>query len=137
MMDPPREESKKAVADAKRAGIKTVMITGDHKITASAIAKEIGILDPAGDIAIDGMELDSMSDEELDQKIERIAVYARVSPEHKIRIVKHWQKKGCIVSNDGDWVNDAPALKRPISAWPWGNGHRGIQGRGFYDFNRR
>lgn len=112
MMDPPREESKKAVEDAKRAGIKTVMITGDHKITASAIAKEIGILDPQKDIAIEGIELETMSDEELNQQIEQIAVYARVSPEHKIRIVEAWQKKGSIVSMTGDGVNDAPALKQ-------------------------
>ncbi len=111
MIDPPREESKQAVADAIRAGIKPVMITGDHKITASAIAKQIGIMQE-GDLALTGLELDAMSDEELDEKIEKISVYARVSPENKIRIVEAWQKKGNIVSMTGDGVNDAPALKK-------------------------
>ena len=111
MVDPPREESKAAVADAKRAGIKTVMITGDHKITAVAIAKQIGIFEE-GDLAFTGSELDAMSDEELDKKIESISVYARVSPENKIRIVTAWQKKGNIVAMTGDGVNDAPALKK-------------------------
>lgn len=111
MMDPPREESKAAVSDAKRAGIRTVMITGDHKITASAIAKQIGIFEE-GDIAVTGAELDAMSDQELEQKIEKISVYARVSPENKIRIVDAWQKKGNVVSMTGDGVNDAPALKK-------------------------
>lgn len=111
MMDPPREESKLAVADAKRAGIRPVMITGDHKITASAIAKQIGIFGE-GDMAVTGAELDAMSEEELDQDIEKISVYARVSPENKIRIVDAWQKKGNIVAMTGDGVNDAPALKK-------------------------
>lgn len=111
MIDPPREESKAAVADAVRAGIKPVMITGDHKITATAIARQIGIF-REGDIAVTGMELDAMSDSELDQKIEKISVYARVSPENKIRIVEAWQRKGNIVSMTGDGVNDAPALKK-------------------------
>lgn len=111
MIDPPREESKQAVADAIRAGIKPVMITGDHKITATAIAKQIGIFRD-GDISVTGLELDAMSDDELDEKIERISVYARVSPENKIRIVEAWQKKGNIVSMTGDGVNDAPALKK-------------------------
>lgn len=111
MIDPPREESKQAVADAIRAGIKPVMITGDHKITATAIAKQIGIFHD-GDIAVTGLELDAMSDEELDEKIQKISVYARVSPENKIRIVDAWQKKGNIVSMTGDGVNDAPALKK-------------------------
>ncbi len=111
MIDPPREESKQAVADAIRAGIKPVMITGDHKITATAIAKQIGIFRD-GDISVTGLELDAMSDEELDSKIEKISVYARVSPENKIRIVEAWQKKGNIVSMTGDGVNDAPALKK-------------------------
>ena len=111
MMDPPREESKEAVADAKRAGIKPVMITGDHKVTATAIAKEIGIFEE-GDLAVTGMELDAMSDEELEEKIEHISVYARVSPENKIRIVDCWQKKGHITAMTGDGVNDAPALKK-------------------------
>lgn len=110
MIDPPREESKAAVADAKRAGIRPVMITGDHKITATAIAKEIGIFED-GDIAMVGTELDAMNDKELDQLIEKIAVFARVSPENKIRIVQAWQRKGRIVSMTGDGVNDAPALK--------------------------
>lgn len=111
IIDPPREESKAAVADATRAGIKTVMITGDHKVTAAAIAKQIGIFKD-GDLAITGSELDAMSDEALDQKIESITVYARVSPENKIRIVDAWQRKGRIVSMTGDGVNDAPALKK-------------------------
>ncbi|MBQ4523960.1 MAG: HAD-IC family P-type ATPase, partial [Lachnospiraceae bacterium] len=109
MMDPPREESKDAVTDAKRAGIRPVMITGDHKITATAIAKQIGIFED-GDMAVTGMELDKMTEEELDANIEKISVYARVSPENKIRIVNAWQKKGNIVSMTGDGVNDAPAL---------------------------
>lgn len=111
MIDPPREESKAAVADARLAGIKPIMITGDHRVTASAIAKEIGILGP-DDMAIEGPTLDKMSDEELDQKLEHIAVYARVSPENKIRIVDAWQRKGKIVAMTGDGVNDAPALKK-------------------------
>ncbi|WP_346698443.1 cation-translocating P-type ATPase [Catenibacillus scindens] len=111
IIDPPREESKAAVADATRAGIKTVMITGDHKVTAAAIARQIGIFKD-GDMAITGTELDAMSDEELDEKIESISVYARVSPENKIRIVDAWQRKGRIVSMTGDGVNDAPALKK-------------------------
>ncbi|HBQ09515.1 MAG TPA: ATPase [Lactobacillus sp.] len=110
-MDPPREESIEAVARAKKAGIRNVMITGDHKVTAVAIAKKIGIFSD-GDIAVTGLELDKMSDEELEQKIEKIAVYARVSPENKIRIVNAWQKKDKIVSMTGDGVNDAPALKK-------------------------
>ncbi|MBQ3514330.1 MAG: HAD-IC family P-type ATPase, partial [Lachnospiraceae bacterium] len=108
MMDPPREESKDAVTDAKRAGIRPVMITGDHKLTATAIAKQIGIFED-GDMAVTGMELDKMTEEELDANIEKISVYARVSPENKIRIVNAWQKKGNIVSMTGDGVNDAPA----------------------------
>lgn len=111
MIDPPREESVQAVADAIRAGIKPVMITGDHKITATAIAKQIGIF-KEGDLAVVGTELDAMSEEELDEKIEKISVYARVSPENKIRIVDAWQRKGVIVSMTGDGVNDAPALKK-------------------------
>ena len=110
-MDPPRAESVAAVAKAKEAGIKTVMITGDHKITAVAIAKKIGIFND-GDLALTGLELDALSDEELDQKIEKVSVYARVSPENKIRIVNAWQRKDRIVSMTGDGVNDAPALKK-------------------------
>ena len=111
MIDPPRDESKAAVADAIRAGIKPIMITGDHKITASAIAKQIGIMRD-GDMAVTGMELDAMSDEELDKVLAKISVYARVSPENKIRIVEAWQRRGNIVSMTGDGVNDAPALKK-------------------------
>ena len=111
MMDPPREESIVSVADAATGGIRTVMITGDHKITAAAIAEKIGIYHE-GDLAIEGVELDRMSDEELDEILPRISVYARVSPEHKIRIVSAWQRRGDIVSMTGDGVNDAPALKK-------------------------
>ena len=111
MMDPPREESVKAVRDAIRAGIKPIMITGDHSVTATAIAKQIGIY-RKGDQTVTGLELDQMSDQELDAQIEHISVYARVSPENKIRIVEAWQKKGQIVSMTGDGVNDAPALKK-------------------------
>ena len=111
MMDPPRPEAVAAVADAKRAGIRTIMITGDHKVTASAIAREIGIMEP-GDEVLDGAELDRLSDAELDGELPRISVYARVSPEHKIRIVSAWQRRGAIVAMTGDGVNDAPALKR-------------------------
>jgi Ca2+-transporting ATPase len=111
MVDPPRVESKAAVADAKRAGIRPVMITGDHKITATAIAKQIGIFEE-GDLAVTGAELDAMTDEELDRNITKTSVYARVSPENKIRIVDAWQRRGNIVSMTGDGVNDAPALKK-------------------------
>ena len=111
MVDPPRPESVKAVAEARQAGIKTVMITGDHKVTATAIAKQIGIFKD-GDLALTGMELDALSDTELDEKIDKISVYARVSPENKIRIVDGWQRRGNIVSMTGDGVNDAPALKK-------------------------
>ena len=109
-MDPPREESFEAVAECRRAGIKPIMITGDHKITASAIAKRIGIMED-GDIAVTGPELDEMSQDELMGKLEKISLYARVSPSNKIRIVKAWQSLGHIVSMTGDGVNDAPALK--------------------------
>ena len=111
MIDPPREEVYGAVAEATGAGIKTVMITGDHKTTAAAIAKEIGIMKD-GDIALTGQELDALSEKELEEKLEHITVYARVSPENKIRIVKAWQEKGYITAMTGDGVNDAPALKQ-------------------------
>ena len=111
MIDPPREETIQAVADAVGAGIRPVMITGDHKVTATAIAKQIGIF-KEGDISITGQELDAMSEEELAEKLEHISVYARVSPENKIRIVSAWQKKGHIAAMTGDGVNDAPALKK-------------------------
>ena len=110
MIDPPRPEAKDAVAVCRRAGIRPVMITGDHVVTASAIARELGILRD-GDDAITGAELDAMSDPELDARVENISVYARVSPENKIRIVKAWQRRGQVVSMTGDGVNDAPALK--------------------------
>ncbi|MBO5783259.1 MAG: calcium-translocating P-type ATPase, PMCA-type, partial [Clostridia bacterium] len=110
MIDPPRPEAKKAVAVCREAGIQPVMITGDHIVTASAIARELGILQD-GDLAITGAELDKMSEAELDAAVRNISVYARVSPENKIRIVKAWQKKGEVVSMTGDGVNDAPALK--------------------------
>lgn len=111
MQDPPREESKESVAKCKRAGIRPIMITGDHLITASAIARKIGILDDTLR-AVEGREIDGLSDTELDEFVTDVAVYARVSPEHKIRIVEAWQRKGCIVSMTGDGVNDAPALKQ-------------------------
>ena len=111
MIDPPREEAKHAVKKCKEAGIKTVMITGDHKITATAIARGLGILENE-DEAITGAELAKMSDEELDKNIRKYSVYARVAPEHKVRIVKAWQKAGEIVAMTGDGVNDAPALKQ-------------------------
>lgn len=110
MIDPPRPEAKAAVATCKKAGIRPVMITGDHVVTASAIARDLGILRP-GDLAITGAELDAMTDSTLDDMVEKISVYARVSPENKIRIVKAWQRKDQVVSMTGDGVNDAPALK--------------------------
>lgn len=111
MIDPPREESKEAVKDCIKAGIKTVMITGDYQVTAKAIAKEIGIY-KEGDEVLNGVEIEEMSDEELIKRVPKISVYARVSPEHKIRIVSAWQKLGKICAMTGDGVNDAPALKK-------------------------
>ena len=111
MVDPPRPESAGAVENAAQAGIKTVMITGDHKETAVAIARQIGIWHD-GDLAYTGAQLDTLTDDSLDQVIEKISVYARVAPEHKIRIVEAWQRKGRIVAMTGDGVNDAPALKK-------------------------
>ena len=111
MVDPPREQSKSAVQECKEAGIKPIMITGDYKVTAAAIAKRIGILEN-DDEACEGSVIDKMSDEELENFVENISVYARVSPEHKIRIVRAWQAKGNIVAMTGDGVNDAPALKQ-------------------------
>ena len=110
MIDPPREEVKDAVTKCKQAGIKTVMITGDHKITASAIAKSLGILEKEEE-AITGLELEQMSDEDLEKNVKKYSVYARVSPEHKVRIVKAWQKNDAVVAMTGDGVNDSPALK--------------------------
>ncbi len=111
MIDPPREEVKLAVEKSKNAGIRPVMITGDHKTTAMAIARQLGIL-TEGQIAIEGKDIENISDEELYNDVEKYSVYARVSPEHKVRIIKAWQKKGKIVAMTGDGVNDAPALKR-------------------------
>ena len=110
MLDPPRPEAAEAVKVCRKAGIRPVMITGDHVVTASAIARQLGIME-AGDKAVTGAELDDMTDSQLDQEVEHISVYARVSPENKIRIVKSWQRKGQVVSMTGDGVNDAPALK--------------------------
>lgn len=111
MVDPPREESIQAVADARRAGIKPIMITGDHKTTATAIARQIGIFSE-GDLAVTGQELDAMPKQKFDEKLTDISVYARVSPENKIRIVDAWQRRGFVTAMTGDGVNDAPALKK-------------------------
>ena len=132
MIDPPRPEAKEAVAVCRQAGIKPVMITGDHVVTASAIAKELGILQD-GDEAITGAELDTMDDAALERRVRGISVYARVSPENKIRIVHAWQKTGEIVSMTGDGVNDAPALKSG-GYWLRNGDHRNgcCKGRGGY-----
>ncbi|MGM9923815.1 MAG: cation-translocating P-type ATPase [Bacillus sp. (in: firmicutes)] len=121
MIDPPREAVYGSIEESKKAGIRTVMITGDHKTTAQAIGRDIGLMDE-GDIAVTGQELDAMSEQELDEKLEHIAVYARVSPENKIRIVRAWQKKGCITAMTGDGVNDAPALKQADIGVAMGSG---------------
>ncbi|WP_077620675.1 cation-translocating P-type ATPase [Bacillus sinesaloumensis] len=121
MIDPPREEVYEAIRNATSAGIKTVMITGDHKTTAQAIGRDIGLMDE-DDIAVSGQELDAMSDEELDQKLEDISVYARVSPENKIRIVQAWQRKNQVTAMTGDGVNDAPALKQADIGVAMGSG---------------
>ena len=137
MIDPPRPEAVQAVADAKRGGIRTVMITGDHKVTATAIARQLGIFRD-GDEAVSGVELDQMTDADLDERLEQISVYARVSPEHKIRIVNAWQRKGKIVSMTGDGVNDAPALKKADIGVAMGiTGTEVIQGRRLHDPGRR
>lgn len=120
MMDPPREESRAAVAECIAAGIRPVMITGDHKVTAAAIAREIGIL-TEGTQAVEGAVIDSMTDGQLREFVPRVSVYARVSPEHKIRIVRAWQERGCLVAMTGDGVNDAPALKQADIGVAMGN----------------
>lgn len=121
MIDPPRDAVYGSIADAKKAGIRTIMITGDHKTTAQAIGVDIGLAEKE-DIAVTGSELDQMSDAELDEKLEQISVYARVSPENKIRIVRAWQKKGKITAMTGDGVNDAPALKQADIGVAMGSG---------------
>ncbi|WP_046227897.1 cation-translocating P-type ATPase [Paenibacillus dauci] len=121
MIDPPREAVYGSIEQSKRAGIRTIMITGDHKTTAQAIGRDIGLMDE-NDIAVTGQELDKMSDEELDRNLENISVYARVSPENKIRIVRAWQKKGKITAMTGDGVNDAPALKQADIGVAMGSG---------------
>lgn len=118
MIDPPRPTAREAVARCRRAGIKPVMITGDHRLTASAIAGDLGILEKQ-DRVVTGQDLDRMDDERLREEVRDIAVYARVSPEHKVRIVKAWQSWGDVVAMTGDGVNDAPRSSARTSAWPW------------------
>lgn len=121
MIDPPREEVYDSIKEAKEAGIRTIMITGDHKTTAQAIGRDIGLMDE-NDIAVTGQELDRMTDNELEEKLADISVYARVSPENKIRIVRAWQKRGCVTAMTGDGVNDAPALKQADIGIAMGSG---------------
>ncbi|AVR01195.1 ATPase [Oceanobacillus iheyensis] len=121
MMDPPREAVYGSIEESKKAGIRTVMITGDHKTTAQAIGRDIGLMDQ-DDIAVTGQELDAMSEAELEEKLEQISVYARVSPENKIRIVRAWQKRNSITAMTGDGVNDAPALKQADIGIAMGSG---------------
>ncbi|WP_338752697.1 cation-translocating P-type ATPase [Bacillus sp. FJAT-52991] len=121
MMDPPREAVYHSIEEAKKAGIRTIMITGDHKTTAQAIGRDIGLMEE-NDIAVTGQELDAMSEAELDQKLDKISVYARVSPENKIRIVRAWQKKDAVTAMTGDGVNDAPALKQADIGIAMGSG---------------
>lgn len=121
MIDPPREAVYGSIEESKKAGIRTIMITGDHKTTAQAIGVDIGLAEP-DDLAITGAELDKMSDEELDQQLEHISVYARVSPENKIRIVRAWRRKGKVATMTGDGVNDAPALKQADIGVAMGSG---------------
>lgn len=110
MIDPPRKEVREAISKCRKAGIKTVMITGDHQTTAEAIAKQLGMIQGTG-VSLSGQQLASMSDEDLEAKVNDTYVYARVSPEHKLRIVKALQRKGHVVAMTGDGVNDAPAIK--------------------------
>lgn len=115
MIDPPREAVPASIAEARSAGIRSIMITGDHKTTAQAIGKEIGLMEE-GDLALTGKDLDNLSDEELNEKLGRISVYARVSPENKIRIIQAWQNRGAITAMTGDGVNDVP---KRISELQW------------------
>jgi Ca2+-transporting ATPase len=119
MIDPPRPEARDAIATCASAGIRAVMITGDHPATAAAVARELGLLTD-GRVVL-GAELDGMGEEELHRDVETIAVYARVSPAHKLRVVTALQAGGHVVAMTGDGVNDAPALRRRTSAWPWGS----------------
>ena len=118
LMDPPRVESLEAVLQCKKAGIKPIMITGDHVITATIIAKKIDIFEE-NDLYLEGQKLDLLSNHELDEILPRISVYARVAPEHKIRIVEAWQRKGKVVAMTGAGVNDALPLNKVILVWPW------------------